>query len=352
MTSKLYADCRLLDPNTHIRLLQFQDGPSDMVACAMSVHALADSPVFNGISYTWGESECTAHIVVNNHRLSVTPNCQYALWQARLNSAASYVWIDSVCIDQASLNEKEPQVALMGTTFSHACRVLANVGPHDAVSLRIQKLCDELRSYLRLETDLPYILAVEWHPFGRDRVSRFKGWAKGKTAGELKSAALDLCTFEQRRYWSRLWVVQELCAVGKERIDVLCGRSVLEWAILGDLEALFSIITESEESRHTWHGSDSLKVPLLIEEAIMVARTDRNADEPSDAPFSIMGSKSPRLLKARDRREVITLRQLSFWIATYVEIVQDSGRGAENIEPDVHDGRNAYEDDTIVDRDF
>ena len=45
--------------------------------------------------------------------LGITPNCESALRRLRLDADVRRLWVDSICIDQNSLDERSQQVALM-----------------------------------------------------------------------------------------------------------------------------------------------------------------------------------------------------------------------------------------------
>lgn len=102
--------------------------------------------------------------------------------------------MDSICIDQASLEEKNQQVQMMGRIYASAKSVLACVGPHAEGSERLyqHRLMQEPRDYQLKD------MAWLWKILRR---------------------------FWERPYWTRMWIVQELELAKK--ITIICGSDAL-----------------------------------------------------------------------------------------------------------------------------
>jgi hypothetical protein len=64
--------------------------------------------------------------------LLVTPNCASALKQLRPETKSRTLWIDSICIDQFNIEERNAQVKLMGEIYRGANMVLIWLGEDDA----------------------------------------------------------------------------------------------------------------------------------------------------------------------------------------------------------------------------
>ncbi|KAF2209986.1 hypothetical protein CERZMDRAFT_46157, partial [Cercospora zeae-maydis SCOH1-5] len=92
-----------------------------------SIFALDDAPEYCAISYTWG-TWGSQEIFIDDEPRLVRLNCRHALRQARLHHGASWVWIDSLCVNQMDSNEKSHQVKRMGSIFASAHRVLCCIG--------------------------------------------------------------------------------------------------------------------------------------------------------------------------------------------------------------------------------
>lgn len=133
----------LLDPDRYIRLTEIHDADTTdgALSCTLTIWLTSDAPTYQAISYTWGNENSTARILVNDQELHVRVNCEYTLRQARWHGGSRYFWIDSVCINQTDLVERTRQVAQMDQVFRNASNVLACVGPHsDGSELLLQFL--------------------------------------------------------------------------------------------------------------------------------------------------------------------------------------------------------------------
>jgi hypothetical protein len=100
-------------------------------------------PVYEAISYTWdGQSPSEDHFIIchsedgNGKTLLVTRNCEAVLRHVRLEKGARFVWIDSICIDQSSKQERNHQVGIMGDVYAHAVGVLVWLGEDSTLNVR------------------------------------------------------------------------------------------------------------------------------------------------------------------------------------------------------------------------
>ncbi|BCS04917.1 uncharacterized protein AKAW2_80718A [Aspergillus luchuensis] len=112
-----------LDPNQRqIRLLSIHRsivgrGP---IHCSLHTVSLDDSPEFEAISYVWGTEDATEHIFLDGNAFYVKPNVAKALYQLRRKSRRRIVWVDTICINQCDIDERNTQVPLMATIYTTA----------------------------------------------------------------------------------------------------------------------------------------------------------------------------------------------------------------------------------------
>jgi hypothetical protein len=80
-----------------------------------------DPPVFEAVSYAWGQDIASSAIVCNGQQLLVTPNVEAVLrvLSTQPESVGTF-WIDSICIDQLSVSEKNIQVPRIRSIYSEA----------------------------------------------------------------------------------------------------------------------------------------------------------------------------------------------------------------------------------------
>lgn len=268
----------LPDASTHIRLLQVLDVCEDskeeiQVQVQLTVWSRADAPPYHAISYTWGDEDGDASVVlINGQLMHVRRNCEYVLRQAKWyddgdgpllrcyrrmmgrRKKRGYFWCDALCIDQANIEEKSFQVAKMGSIYHSAQGVLACVGECGGGSevlfsvLRDSKTAILLRAMAALEASQA-VKASKKHEDGLIRIginvpAQRRGtihtlllsaclamwartWPKKAAWSQVTEALLLLA---KRDYFRRVWVYQELF-LGSD-IIVCCGRDVAPLRVL------------------------------------------------------------------------------------------------------------------------
>ncbi|KAF4503258.1 Heterokaryon incompatibility 6, OR allele [Fusarium agapanthi] len=244
-----------------IRLLEVKPGnPSEMLQCSLHTVDLADNPKYHALSYTWEldppsfpyELRYLSQKVPNfskvvssgvdtvNHTLNrlmvrsrsepsdpdakpventtdrdkilcdgkgvyVKSNLYQALLQLRKARPGLY-WIDAICINQSNLTELGQQVQMMNRIYSSASQVTIWLGtcPH-VFAPGVANLIEMTKSGLPEITE-----AAESKDFYYTRVGTTSLWH------------LVLCVFfiVTRKWFKRLWVLQELC-LAKEAIFLL-----------------------------------------------------------------------------------------------------------------------------------
>jgi hypothetical protein len=87
------------DSDRHqIRLLTLLPGEgADELECTIS-HVSLDQPVYEALSYHWGDASIKAPIWCNYERLMVTQNLLAALYQCRYFDKPRTLWIDAICM--------------------------------------------------------------------------------------------------------------------------------------------------------------------------------------------------------------------------------------------------------------
>ncbi|KAH9231863.1 hypothetical protein K456DRAFT_1751103 [Colletotrichum gloeosporioides 23] len=102
---------------------------------------------YEALSYTWGDSSNTEIITVNSVELNVTRNLRLALQtlrhQPRNPSKAVQIWVDSICINQDNVAERNAQVSQMGKIYSRAVHVAIWLGDASETSDAAMKLLND-----------------------------------------------------------------------------------------------------------------------------------------------------------------------------------------------------------------
>jgi hypothetical protein len=128
---------RLSLAENEIRLITLLPGrKTDQIKCEIVSRALeeiTDNTAYETLSYCWGPLDATmkVHIYDGPLRMGsvwVKPNLHAALLVFRREKESRKMWIDAICIDQMSDEEKNMQVPLMRRIYEGATGVLIWLG--------------------------------------------------------------------------------------------------------------------------------------------------------------------------------------------------------------------------------
>ncbi|RSL58699.1 hypothetical protein CEP54_007619 [Fusarium duplospermum] len=183
-----------LRPNA-LRLICIEaaNSPDYPLHLSLEVYDLDDCPEYEAVSYTWagedGDSTLSKPIYVGPFWdcLIQTNNCWEMLRFVRPWRGIRMLWVDAVCINQNNLSERSSQVANMGHIYSSCSRVIVYLGP-DMITPLHGRYARRGRLH-ELETEV--IKPV------------FPDQARLPQPYRLEHLL-------RRRYFSRIWVVQEL----------------------------------------------------------------------------------------------------------------------------------------------
>jgi hypothetical protein len=127
-----------LKSERHIKVLRFQqsssNGPIRFTLRHISLDRVTSkSSPYNAVSYTWASDLPDVDVLCNGQRLRVTGNCEAALrrfWNRRIGDPAkNALWIDSICICQNDIKERNHQVSITAEIYEKARCVLIWLGP-------------------------------------------------------------------------------------------------------------------------------------------------------------------------------------------------------------------------------
>ncbi|RDW57635.1 hypothetical protein BP6252_13717 [Coleophoma cylindrospora] len=266
-----YTLLPLPKPSSCIRLLKLERGnPDDMVHCTLQVVDLDGKPTpeYVALSYTWeqnsswwglsiglfkrskrGPVKGTKKIICNGRVMMVLPNLYQALAQLRTTRSGNY-WIDAVCINQSDDNERGTQVAMMDKIYKSAQSVVVWLGTCSLwASLQMRNL-----------STLP----------AGNTPRNARAWSRADS--ELNFIMSHIL---QRRWFKRVWVVQELC-LARQVVFVLGEHdfqpeSILNatkftkqgpTAILGPMALGFK---RTLDAASPWWGAHMKNIPGLFE---------------------------------------------------------------------------------------
>jgi hypothetical protein len=190
--------------------------------CTIKKFSLESAPPYKAVSYRWGESLDSRKILVIGLPTDISDNLFDFFLQGRLEGQVSmsdngwpdrldtgiyksdngwlsdryklateaekqwsserWLWIDQLCINQSSIDEKNHQVAQMGVIFSKAIEVLVWLGTG----------VDGTEKAVRVA-----------------RISAQRAEEEDRTMSDLQAFQKIV----SNQYWSRLWIIQEFVLV-------------------------------------------------------------------------------------------------------------------------------------------
>jgi Heterokaryon incompatibility protein (HET) len=172
----------------HIRLLELDPLPPDasneswIPTCKLKLTDLRRKPVpiYTALSYNWGSDNQHSTIEVDGKALRVRSNVAEMLRLLARHAQSRTLWIDSICIWQDSIDERNSQVRLMGEIYAGANYILSWLCPHRG------DLAAQFETLSRL------LAMYSLNHCERDQI-------------------LDLVDgLLQHPYWTRRWIVQEV----------------------------------------------------------------------------------------------------------------------------------------------
>lgn len=136
-TRMLYAPLKSHDTRLFVLL---PGKMSEVIRGQVFTAKVCDNIRYEALSYVWGSISKWERIFIQDMTVSVTPSLALALRNLRLPDAPRVLWIDSICINQADIVEKNSQVRLMPLIYERARNVVIWLGEasHDsAVGIHI-----------------------------------------------------------------------------------------------------------------------------------------------------------------------------------------------------------------------
>ncbi|KAF4338933.1 heterokaryon incompatibility [Fusarium beomiforme] len=216
---------QLDDADHSIRLLRLepssveptsQPDQSDILVCNIEEHLRGQYPPYTALSYVWESADSPRRrVIIDGTTIDISSTVENALRRLRFRKKVRWLWVDQLCINQTDEAEKSHQVHQMHHIYSEADQVIAWLGNGTEGSDLICRLMRDTGRALR-SNDL-------------EGLCKLYSGNEEEGSVDLDAAKLAFHEFCQRRYWQRLWVMQEF-AVGR-RIAIACG----EWIVKFDL---------------------------------------------------------------------------------------------------------------------
>ncbi len=317
-----YKQVMLPSAATHIRLVQLFCYPASSsggsydapLKCRMFSAPLERPPPFVALSYTWGDNKEERRLDVcaggdaqgpdsdpssatSFGHLAINPSLDESLRHIRKaqQSESVTLWVDQICIDQRNTLEKTAQVAAMGTIYGRAAQVLVWLGPStpgsddfidrmatvgslareqdveryfDPAKRTEKQTDDEFWQFMsKVTADSGTNAGTgERYVSEDDKFETFLRRASDAlfgNDGSKKKVAVQLRAWQDRPWFTRVWVLQEYSLAAKSPV-FLCGDKTIEAELFSLAHTVISM---------TFAGSRSFAL-LLQDETKLAADHD------------------------------------------------------------------------------
>jgi hypothetical protein len=199
----IYANFPLLQGEAHIRLLRILPGPPTcQIKCEFKTFDINKAPTYKALSYECGSKTHLKLIDVIGQQTTIRLNLWNFLSRLRSHAYYDYLWCDAICIEPGNDRERNHQVQLMSQIYRKANVVLVWLGERSQNSSGTLSAIHMISTCMNSSSRLPYLA-------GREKV-----WD-------------GLVELSQRRYWTRIWIVQEI-TVARE-LELFCGDEKVAW---------------------------------------------------------------------------------------------------------------------------
>ncbi|KPM42083.1 hypothetical protein AK830_g4460 [Neonectria ditissima] len=306
-------------PDGCIRLLSLQPSANRdaQIECHLSP-ARIDERAYDALSYVWGPEDVLYSILVDAEEVRVRSNLHGALKELRLTHQPRLLWVDSICINQSDIPERNQQVKQMGAIYSSAAQVIVWLGEGDDDTGVAINFVQDLS---KLEPDTARrIVENSGQPLPwdhRERVFRALGMKHGHDNHD--SIVRGLVKLMNHVWWTRVWTVQEI-VLAKSAI-LRCGAESASWSHLSKLaafalevsrhntmglgrpmdEAIFDEMTAEVSRLYAATGAlDDLSYRVVnglninLEQMIWPQVLSRQATDPLDAVYALLGLSSEK----------------------------------------------------------
>lgn len=280
-----------LDAN-HFRLIYLpgSEDVSSPIHILLEEYAFDDRPDYETVSYAWGgedgDSTPCEPVYVGPFWdiILATKNCSALLRHLRPRRARDnrLIWLDAICINQGNNIEKSAQISRMRDIYTHCERVVAYFG-EDLVQQVPGRLFRARHIFPRPITPAFSELSESASEISEstDEIS--------ESAAERSEPNVRICAeiagiseeeFLNRRYLSRIWIVQEL--ILSRRVILPLGRLDIHC----EGAAAARLVLRAEEQRLS--GEFTISLSHLLK-----ATSHCEASDPRDRVYGLLGLYEP-----------------------------------------------------------
>lgn len=199
------------------------DTETQVPSVTLATHPLGPEIEYNALSYTWGPprnvkdpDDSITIILFNGELYEVQRNLYDALLELQATCPETPVWIDALCINQSSQDERSAQVSVMNQIYGSAARVIVWLGK------ATPELVAGVKAAERIGTESAHhtvrMLTTQTWDFGSTISNMQEKYGIDPIAEEdaIGLAALFACN-----YFVRIWIVQEVSLT--DNVVILCN---------------------------------------------------------------------------------------------------------------------------------
>jgi hypothetical protein len=235
------------------RLLRFLSDctNSQHIHCHFEEFDRGDSrcPPYTALSYAWGDVKTTAPITLNGRLSFVTENLREALLYLKRIRQDILLWVDALSINQEDPHERGHQVSQMRAIYSEASNVISWLGPGSTGTIQLFFFIEKHQNICTNDSEQAESCDL--------LVNR-----------ELADAVRYL---EERPYWNRIWVIQEIVVATK--LELMCGEHSISWPLFA---AFWPLLSEDHFKKA--QGMNRRLAPTYYASAILPVRSWRRTD--------------------------------------------------------------------------
>ncbi|KAE8451541.1 hypothetical protein EG329_003614 [Mollisiaceae sp. DMI_Dod_QoI] len=193
-----------VEPPT-IRLLKnIRVDESGLIAMNIEHIPLKSQPQYTALSWVWGRDKSFTKIHLGASSFYVSNQLYYILeWICKNPRVSTYWWIDSICLNQADLEEKNSQVKLMERIYREAEKTIGWFGK-GSENIAVGSQVDMTTSQGEEAIRFIYVIIKE-----RDQLEdpTYRKAFLLKHSDPRPWKAIE--RFFQRPWWARVWTLQE-----------------------------------------------------------------------------------------------------------------------------------------------
>jgi hypothetical protein len=207
---------------------------------------------FAALSYEWAAPEPKRTILVDDEPYDVNPNLFEALLQIRRAARASNqqslrLWVDAICIDQTSIEERNAQVPRMRYIYSSASTVYCHLTPYSLSHLYVPEAGTGQERDYEADMKLASLVIPEIANLSEDTRSNVIGALEDSIDVSQAKVWYVLLLFLENSYWTRLWIIQEIVLASKQIMILAAGSQF-------DFDEIDQVADMVREGLHTILG--------------------------------------------------------------------------------------------------